>query len=474
MDQREAGSIGRAGPVLMMQGWQEGRVTLAALLIRPEGETPGPLSAPGGEVAPERLAAAGGLVAWRHVFALPDDRPSSYPVEGVRHEVGSDLRGDLRIGYVSCNGEEHGDDARDPRERNAMWSRLAQRDAAARLNLLLHGGDQIYADEVTRAHPLTAEWPAHVPEAPAEADLATAKEAVRAELFRRYTRLYAMPGFAELAARVPSLAMWDDHDICDGWGSLPGGVCDGPVGRALFDAAREAFLVFQQGVSPAAGGDTAGSLGWRLDLPGVALLAPDLRSERRRDRVMGPQGWARMDRWTDDPALPERVLLMSSVPLLGPRLSLLERVIRLSSRTAKYEDDLRDQWQSRAHRAEWRRLLTVLGDHTERTGPVTLLSGEIHLATRGEMRLGDRVLHQLIASGISHPPPPRGFARALGALSALGEAPLPHRPITLHPLPGQRRVYAAQRNYLLLFRRGGAWSAAWELESQGRTPPLAL
>src|SRR6056297_256390 len=474
MDQREAGSIGRAGPVLMMQGWQEGRVTLAALLIRPEGETPGPLSAPGGEVAPERLAAAGGLVAWRHVFALPDDRPSSYPVEGVRHEVGSDLRGDLRIGYVSCNGEEHGDDARDPRERNAMWSRLAQRDAAARLNLLLHGGDQIYADEVTRAHPLTAEWPAHVPEAPAEADLATAKEAVRAELFRRYTRLYAMPGFAELAARVPSLAMWDDHDICDGWGSLPGGVCDGPVGRALFDAAREAFLVFQQGVSPDAGGDTAESLGWRLDLPGMAILAPDLRSERRRDRVMGPQGWARMDRWTDDPALPERVLLMSSVPLLGPRLSLLERVIRLSSRTAKYEDDLRDQWQSRAHRSEWRRMLSrVLAMH--RGGhAVTVLSGEIHLATRATMAAGESPVHQLVASGIAHRAPPRAWAWTLDLLARFGESPLAQHPIRLHALPGHVGIYKADRNFLLLERRCGNWRAMWEMERRGCSDWLGL
>jgi hypothetical protein len=32
----------------------------------------------------------------------------------------------------------------------------------------------------------------------------------------------------------------------------------------------------------------------------------------------------------------------------------------------------------------------------------------------------------------------------------------------------------AERNYLLLEREGGAWSARWDLEESGMTPPLAL
>ncbi|MDZ7811437.1 MAG: hypothetical protein U5L11_17070 [Arhodomonas sp.] len=52
----------------------------------------------------------------------------------------------------------------------------------------------------------------------------------------------------------------------------------------------------------------------------------------------------------------------------------------------KYEDDLRDQWQSRWHRDEWRRFLRLLLDTHERTeGALTVLSGEIHLATRGTL-----------------------------------------------------------------------------------------
>src|SRR3546814_14154030 len=105
----------------------------------------------------------------------------------------------------------------------------------------------------------------------------------------------------------------------------------------------------------------------------------------------------------------------------------------------KYEEDLRDQWQSHAHREEWRRFLRLLIEtHTRDTTPVTVLSGEIHLATRGTMDTPEGPLHQLVASGISHPAPPTAYATALSLLARFGEAPLPEHPISLHPLPGRR------------------------------------
>jgi len=139
----------------------------------------------------------------------------------------------------------------------------------------------------------------------------------------------------------------------------------------------------------------------------------------------------------------------------------------------KYEDDLRDQWQSRAHRAEWLRMLSLCLDVLDHA-PVTVLSGEIHLATQARMRGRGRDLIQLIASGIAHDAPPQGYDRALGLLARLGEAPLRGHPIRIAPLPGQTRRYVAERNYLTLTRRSGQWSAAWELEQSGLTPPLDL
>ena len=358
-----------------------------------------------------------------------------------------------------------------------MWARLGALHRGAPRHLLLQGGDQIYADEVTRAHPLSAKWPDEVPGDLDVEQREALAAALRAGFIARYISTFSQPEYVWLAQRVPTLAMWDDHDICDGWGSLPEEILRSDVGRILFAAAREAFLVFQMGEAPDSvpshvHDPTGESLTWSADLPGVRIVAPDLRSERSKDRVMGATGWRMLDAALADP--PQRVILVSSVPALGPRLSLVEQVMQWTPWAEQYEDDLRDQWQSRTHRDEWRRFLRSLVRLHEWGTDVTVVSGEIHLATRGTMTTGRGPIHQLVASGISHPAPGRGYARGLGALAKLGESPLLGHRIALSALPGQKSVYIAERNYLLLSRQTGHWSATWELEDGGTTAPLLI
>lgn len=468
------------GPILLLDDVVQGRMILSALFVMPGDQAPMAIRVAGCEAAAQRLAEYDNATVWRTRFQMPADRPSAYEWNGTTFDLAGDLTGDLRIAYVSCNGEEVGDMEREGSERNGMWARLREQHRRQPFALMLHGGDQVYADEVTRGHALSEDWPEKVPQDPSPADLADLRHHLRQRFFDRYAALYAAPELAWLAARVPSLMQWDDHDICDGWGSLPGSRTHSAVGRTLFDVARESFLVFQHGASdgdlPARFADPAGAhLGWGIHAPGLRILAPDLRSERSRRDIMGPGGWAMMDAEAGR-AAQGHTLLMSSVPLLGPRMSLLEAAMMAIPRMQKYEDDLRDQWQSRSHRDEWRRMLRLVRDMARRDGhDVTAISGEIHLATRAVMDLGDDLhLQQLVASGIAHRAPPKGWARFLGALAWLGEDPLPGHHIRIRPLPGQRGRYVAERNYLLLERRAGAWQARWELEESGLTPPLAL
>jgi hypothetical protein len=467
------------GPILFLDEVAAGELRLAALFAT-AGEEPPPVETRTGEVRALPLARYDRATVWRARFALPADRPSSYAWNGTTYDVASDLTGDLRLAYVSCNGEETGDMDREDSERNAMWARLRDEHRRAPFALLLHGGDQIYADEVTEGHPLSHEWPKRIPADPSRAALADLRHHLRERFLERYLAIYAAPQLAWLAARVPSLMQWDDHDICDGWGSLRRSRTYSPVGQMLFAVARESFLTFQQAAAdgdlPPRFADPSGlHLGWAVHAPDLRILAPDLRSERTRRDIMGEAGWAAMEaEAARDTSC--HTFLMSSVPLLGPRLSILEALMVAIPRMQRYEDDLRDQWQSRFHRDEWRRMLWLVRDLARRDGhDITAVSGEIHLATRAVMDLGGGLeLNQLVASGIAHRAPPKAWARTLGALASLGEDPLPEHPISVARLPGQRGRYVAERNYLTLERRAGNWHARWDLETSGMTAPLAL
>ena len=468
------------GPILFLDDIEASGAQLSALFIATGRARPEPVKTVDGVHAAERLADYDHATVWRARFHLPADRPSSYQWSGESYDVAGDLRGDMRIAYVSCNGEEIGDLEREGSERNAMWARLREDHRSAPFSLLLHGGDQVYADQVTEGHPLSEDWPEHIPKDPSRADLADLRHHLRERFLERYTGLYRAPEFAWIAARVPSLMQWDDHDICDGWGSLPRSKTYSPVGQTLFEVARESFLTFQHasadGDLPRRFHDPSGlHLGWSVRTAGLRILAPDMRSERTRRAIMGEGGWAMMRAEAAAP-VQGHTFLMSSVPLLGPRLSLLEALMVAVPKMQKYEDDLRDQWQSRAHRAEWCDMLRLVRDIALADGhDVTVLSGEIHLATRATMKLRtDHWLHQLVASGIAHRAPPKAWARFLGALAQLGESPLRGNPIRIRRIPGQASRYIAERNYLLLERHSDSWRARWVLEQSGTTPPLTL
>ncbi|WP_375259519.1 alkaline phosphatase D family protein [Citreimonas sp.] len=469
-----------AGPILILDSVRDGTMRLAALFVGPADAAPAPVGTEAGVHHPEMILRCGERAVWRARFDRPAAEPSSYDWNGTRYDLAGASAPEPRFAYVSCNGEEHGDLDRDPAERNVIWTRLAEGHREAPFSLLIHGGDQIYADEATQGHSASAGWPDAWPDDPEDDTLTDLRAHLRQRFFDRYSALYTAEAFSWLAARVPSVMQWDDHDICDGWGSLPRSAARSSVGRLLFDVAREMALAFQHGTRdgdlPARFADPAGThLGWRVDLPGLRLLAPDLRSQRTRREVMGREGWDMVEDAARD-GFDGRTLLITSVPLLGPRLSLLELAMILVPRMQKYEDDLRDQWQSRAHRSSWRHMLRLCRRMAAPAGAqVTVVSGEIHLATRATMDLAPgKVLHQLVASGVTHRAPPKGWARTLGALATLGESPLPGQPIRIRPLPGRSDRYTAERNALILEHDGGALQARWLLEKTGLTPPLAL
>lgn len=113
------------GPVLVLDDIAGAQMHLAALFLADPGTEVPPLYV-GGVAHPVRpIAEFGGLGVYRARFAVAADGAAGYGWNGRLFPLACDLRGDLRIAYVSCNGMEHGDLDRPSHERNAMWQSLA-------------------------------------------------------------------------------------------------------------------------------------------------------------------------------------------------------------------------------------------------------------------------------------------------------------------------------------------------------------
>lgn len=299
---------------------------------------------------------------------------------------------------------------------------------------------------------------------------------MREELERHYHDTYVeafgTPDVRATLGAIPSMMVWDDHDIVDGWGSRSAPWQASPVAQGLFAVARQAFALVQAGVSP----ERVGAFDRAHDYGPARIVAPDLRSSRTRRCVMDEAGHAALR----DGTLSERehLLVVSSVPLLNADLSPVERLVAPFQPLADlYQDDLRDQWMSYAHRAEWGRTVDLLLERAATGRHVSVVSGEIHLAARATLRASpsdpdaaDRHIEQFIASGIAHPPPPRVLALLF---ERFGRRTVRHGDVdvSLQPLAANGRRFVPERNWLEMeLRPGEAPIASVHTEESGVLP----
>jgi len=468
-----------------------------------------------------------------------------------------------RMAYVSCNGFS------DPkafrklvRPENAVWEDLlSSHDKALRpkkhlidkeqlwhekrthdkglqrFHLLLMGGDQIYFDSIWEEVRELREWIA-LPRAKqlsykVSDNLAAVVEAYYLNLYasrwlpdgrRSWTAKEPQRDAADAMARVPTVMMWDDHDIFDGWGSYTPEMQRSAVYRTLFRCARKAFWVFQLQepvgllpdltpiprpnlkqddpllekvdwakvekadalALPFIAGQPGFSMGF--DVGPVSLLVADLRTERSRNQVLGPDTWTALQLWLD--RLPDgkvgnpgtkcqHLLVLSSVPVAHPKLTLAETLLDTLGQDHVLDsnaDDLRDHWSHDDHEGERRRLLETLTRVSEKSKVrISIVSGDVHVAAWAVSyrldvppELSGAKISQFTSSAVIHPSLTGVFERLF--LSVLNEAADKPQSIDAQHVvemmlfPGHNRYVMAARNWLALeldLGKAGNGSKLW-------------
>ncbi|MDB6110615.1 MAG: metallophosphatase, partial [Pedosphaera sp.] len=194
------------------------------------------------------------------------------------------------IAYASCNGFSSAKLARDTDKPYRLWERMKDLHQTRPFSLLLMGGDQVYADEIweSKKCPTLQRWNGLDAE---EQEDAKVSARMASEIAGFYDGLYADRWKDEtmslMFASVPSIMMWDDHDIFDGWGSYPERRHSCDVFQEVFRHASRVYDVFQlrcssrNRLSPNGCHRTL-----RLVFRDFHILCLDNRSERTMDQIM--------------------------------------------------------------------------------------------------------------------------------------------------------------------------------------------
>lgn len=511
----------QTGPILQFLGCRDGVWGVSLLIVCDTGDAQptlrlkGPAELVGGWSGPVPGLAA---TAWRFDLAVKQTASAQvvdYRVAGLENRFQVPAQGSMpAIGYLSCNGFSDARARKNTREPNAMWERLDRLHAgldttdphrAGPLELLLMGGDQIYSDEMWSTIAELRDWAGLDWHTRSTLPLTDSLRAALQEHFARcYLERWSQPATARLLASVPSVMMWDDHDIMDGWGSHPAELHDSPVFQGIFAAARSAFELFQRqmfGAPPPATLPGQPAHNSTYQFGDTALLVLDTRSERqpahqvagtdgateqRAEQVMGPASRAAVLGWLDQQLETgglRHLLVMSSIPVMHPGYAQLEKMLGALPAIEDLEDDLRDHWTSPAHRAERLQLVQRLLEAARAGVRITILSGDVHVAALATIEhdgpdqpLPTRSLLQLTASGITHPAPPGAARYFLEQACLETETLAPGITGRMEVLPGTGRHILGCRNFLTLQSDppGGSrrlWARWW---AEGEPQPMTL
>lgn len=334
-----------------------------------------------------------------------------------------------KLAYASCNGFSDLKLLTTTDNPYHLWQKMADEHRFNPFSILIMGGDQIYADAIWSVVPSLKAWN----------DLGrdtkinrTATKTMQAQIDRFYSELYLerwnKPEVAHMLASIPSVMMWDDHDIFDGWGSYPMDIQQCPVYQAIFNGAKAYFELLQlrglHNTSLLSQGQAAPKhYSFGFSFRHYHLLALDNRSERTLTQVMSPSHWQQI---SDYLAICNQgdLLILSAVPVVYRDFSFAEKALDATPWEEELTDDLKDHWRAKEHEGERLKLIMRLLDNAkQRQGKTVILSGDVHVGCLGVIRdTSSQIplsIHQVVSSGIVHPAP--SYIQWLGVLAVTND-----------------------------------------------------
>lgn len=330
-----------------------------------------------------------------------------------------------KIAYVSCNGFSDYKLMNATEQPYKLWEDMKSEHAKTAFSLLLMGGDQVYADSIWTQLGSLKLWN-ELPRI--EKIKRAATKDMLSQIDKFYSELYVSrwnkEPLATMLASIPSIMMWDDHDIFDGWGSYPDYMQACDVYKAIFAAAKKHYELLQ------VRGNNTSLLAKNRNEPkhfssavafrGYTILSLDNRSERTLTEVMSPDHWADVIEFLECKCSKGDLLVLSAVPVVYRDFSFAESAIDATTWDEALEDDLKDHWRAKEHEGERLKLImNLLTNAHKRKAKTVILSGDVHVGCLGIIQDKRKEysinIHQVVSSGIVHPAP--SYLQWLGILA---------------------------------------------------------
>ena len=319
-----------------------------------------------------------------------------------------------------------------------MWQRLDERIANDKnIRLIIQGGDQIYHDRLEK-------WSLKHLRKHACDETSCAK--IRAEIIKNYQHYYHNLSFRRVLARIPSVAMLDDHDITDGWGGREESFNKQGTFRQewqkFFDIAYEAYQAYQTCKNPAPIYPNATTTS--VDLGDSRIFLLDYRAEKNFSKgqllshahekaisnaisetkkdifVVVPVVCVRID-----PAMEEKMGFVLRKVLhinlwlqkkffkqqeKGKTPKIIELILKVTGSISSFSDDIYDALTVGHNLPYFSRLIDALDkNHQKNNNNIVILSGDIHTGGISEIFVADSglTIPQIVSSPIAYAPMPK-------------------------------------------------------------------
>ncbi|KAG2027371.1 hypothetical protein GB937_001114 [Aspergillus fischeri] len=325
----------------------------------------------------------------------------------------------MNIMFYSCNGFSLGVDSNKFCGPDPLWRDVLNEHQTRPFHVMIGGGDQIFNDKVMVESPRFQEW-IKIKNLTDKYDMPFDPE-FRAEIesfyLENYSAWFSQGLFSLANSQIPTVNIWNDHDIIEGFGSYPDEFMATPVISGLGRIAFKYYLLFQHHslTEETEADEPSWLLGAQLGPyinqrsrnvfmsmgKEVAFLGLDCRTERLSDEILSEQTcdliWDRCHREIVRGET-KHLIVLSSVPVAYPRMAMLKNILNsrkslgkagflggFVNKNGSKVEIFDDHWTAKHHKAERTYLLEDLQDlAAEKSVRVTILSGDVHLAAIGQ------------------------------------------------------------------------------------------